>query len=88
MPSISRYPSAVTPIATSRAGVQNGRVLMFRDVSDVENAQREVQNSEKLLRTLIDHSVNGIIRMSWISDDGSHDNRELRCGLVWQHRMG
>jgi diguanylate cyclase (GGDEF)-like protein len=69
----------VTPIATSKAGVQNGRVLMFRDVSDVENAQREVQNSEKLLRTLIDHSVNGIIRMSWISDDGSHDNRELRC---------
>jgi diguanylate cyclase (GGDEF)-like protein len=69
----------VTPIATSKAGVQNGRVLMFRDVSDVENAQREVQNNEKLLRTLIDHSVNGIIRMSWISADDSHDNRELRC---------
>lgn len=69
----------VTPIATSKVGARNGRVLMFRDVSDVENAQREVQNSEKLLRTLIDHSVNGIIRMSWISANDSHDNRELRC---------
>ena len=70
----------VTPIATNKTAAGNqSRVLMFRDVSDVENAQREVQNSEKLLRTLIDHSVNGIIRLSWISEDGSHDNHELRC---------
>ena len=69
----------VTPIATNKAAARMGRVLMFRDVSDVEKAQREVQSSEKLLRTLIDHSVNGIIRLRWISADGSHDNRELRC---------
>ncbi|MDX1403981.1 MAG: diguanylate cyclase [Woeseiaceae bacterium] len=69
----------VTPIATGQKGSKKGRVLMFRDVSDVENAQREVQNSEKLLRTLIDHSVNGIVRMSWISADDSYENRELRC---------
>lgn len=69
----------VTPIATSKAGTRSGRVLMFRDVSDVENAQREVQNNEKLLRTLIDHSVNGIVRLSWISADDSYEKRELRC---------
>ncbi len=69
----------VTPIATNKKATGNSRVLMFRDVSDVENAQREVQNSEKLLRTLIDHSVNGIVRLSWISEDGSHDHHELRC---------
>jgi diguanylate cyclase (GGDEF)-like protein len=69
----------VTPIATNEGTVQVGRVLMFRDVSDVEKAQREVQNSERLLRTLIDHSVNGVIRLRWISADGSHDHRELRC---------
>ncbi len=69
----------VTPIATNKAASRNGRVLMFRDVSDVEKAQREVQSSDKLLRTLIDHSVNGIIRMRWISADGTHDKRELRC---------
>ena len=69
----------VTPIASNKTAAANSRVLMFRDVSDVENAQREVQNSEKLLRTLIDHSVNGIIRLSWISEDDSHDHHELRC---------
>ncbi len=69
----------VTPIASSEADARLGRVLMFRDVSDVEKAQREVQNNEKLLRTLIDHSVNGIIRLRWISADGTHDHRELRC---------
>ena len=68
----------VTPIENKTA-VGSSRVLMFRDVSDVENAQREVRNSEKLLRTLIDHSVNGIVRLSWISEDNSHDYHELRC---------
>lgn len=47
-----------------------GQVLMFRDVSDVERAQSEVRKSEKLLRTLIDHSVNGIIRFRWMYEDG------------------
>jgi diguanylate cyclase (GGDEF)-like protein len=42
---------------------------MFRDVSDVEKAQSEVRKSEKLLRTLIDHSVNGIVRLRWVRDD-------------------
>ena len=69
----------VTPIATNKATGGNSRVLMFRDVSDVEKAQREVHNREKLLRTLIDHSENGIIRLSWIGADGDHDARELRC---------
>ncbi len=54
-----------------------GKVLMFRDVSDVERAQAEVRANERMLRTLIDHSVNGIIRLRWEEiDDG---NRELRC---------
>jgi len=38
-------------------------------VSDVEHAQSEVRKSEKLLRTLIDHSVNGIIRFRWLCDE-------------------
>jgi diguanylate cyclase (GGDEF)-like protein len=52
---------------------------MFRDVSDVEKAQREVQNSEKLLRTLIDHSVNGVIRLRWMVDDMPGATKELKC---------
>jgi len=69
----------VTSIATDAVAAKKGRVLMFRDVSDVEKAQREVQDNERLLRTLIDHSVNGVIRLRWIAADGGHDHRELRC---------
>lgn len=52
-------------IDTSRSSARGGQVLMFRDVSDVEKAQSEVRKSEKLLRTIIDHSSNGIIRFRW-----------------------
>ncbi len=55
-----------------------GKVLMFRDVSDVEKAQAEVRANERMLSTLIDHSVNGIIRLRWEEIDGE-DERELRC---------
>jgi diguanylate cyclase (GGDEF)-like protein len=67
----------VTPIATNRRTAQDGRVLMFRDVSDVELAQQEIKSSERLLRTLIDHSVNGIIRMRWVADEDGQ--RALKC---------
>ena len=69
----------VTPIASNNAAARNASVLMFRDVSDVEKAQREVLNSEKLLRTLIDHSVNGIIRLRWVVEDVPGAQKELRC---------
>lgn len=69
----------VTSIAARNVAARNASVLMFRDVSDVEKAQREVLNSEKLLRTLIDHSVNGIIRLRWITDDLPEGKKELRC---------
>ena len=59
----------VSKIASSRASAKGGQVLMFRDVSDVERAQSEVRKNEKLLRTLIDHSVNGIIRFGWTEDE-------------------
>lgn len=69
----------VTPIATNNAIASNASVVMFRDVSDVEKAQKEVQNSERLLRTLVDHSVNGIIRLRWFDDDREPGTRNLRC---------
>jgi diguanylate cyclase (GGDEF)-like protein len=59
----------VSKIANNRTSARGGQVLMFRDVSDVERAQSEVRRSEKLLRTLIDHSVNGIVRLRWVRDD-------------------
>jgi len=68
----------VSPMKSTRTALRDGKVLMFRDVSDVEKAQAEVRASEKLLRTLIDHSVNGILRLRWM-ETGDSDFRELRC---------
>ena len=68
----------VSPMSSTRASVRDGKVLMFRDVSDVERAQAEVRANEALLRTLIDHSVNGIIRLRW-QDVDSEKGKELRC---------
>ena len=68
-----------SPMASgNKPSLRDGTVLMFRDVSDVERAQAEVRASEKLLRTLIDHSVNGILRLRWVQDEGD-DFRKLRC---------
>ena len=68
-----------SPMSSSdRPSLRDGTVLMFRDVSDVEKAQAEVLASEKLLRTLIDHSVNGILRLRWVEEEGD-DFRKLRC---------
>ncbi len=65
-----------SPLHAQGSNSRRGQVLMFRDVSDVENAQQEVRNSEKLLRTLIDHSVNGIVRLRWSTQGGC---RRLHC---------
>ncbi len=67
----------VSPIKGPGNSGRAGRVLMFRDVSDVEKAEREVRNSELMLRTLVNHSVNGIVRLRWVTDD--RDNKTLRC---------
>lgn len=65
----------VSPIST-KAAARTGRVLMFHDVSDVEKPQKEVDGSEMLQRTLVNHSVNGSIRMRWF---GEGAERSLRC---------
>ena len=59
----------VSEISNKRTSARGGQVLMFRDVSDVEKAQSEVRKNEKLLRTLIDHSVNGIVRFQWFLEE-------------------
>jgi diguanylate cyclase (GGDEF)-like protein len=71
----------VSDMASTRASLSDGKVLMFRDVSDVEKAQAEVRASEAMLRTLIDHSVNGIIRLRWIKSDDESEAK-LRCAFA------
>lgn len=70
----------VSSIENNRKSSRGGRVLMFRDVSDVEKAQSEIRKSEKLLRTLIDHSVNGVVRFRWVDEDDGR--KKLRSIFV------
>jgi diguanylate cyclase (GGDEF)-like protein len=66
----------VSPIQSAQGS--GGQVLIFRDVSDVEKAQSEVQNSEKLLQTIIDHSANGIVRFRWLQvEEGEQQLRAI-----------
>lgn len=67
-----------SPIAHDGRSRRSGQVLMFRDVSDVELAQAEVRKNELLLRTLVDHSVNGIVRLRW-KREGETDLSGLEC---------
>jgi len=67
----------VSPIQERGGSSTAGQVLIFRDVSDVEKARSEVQNSEKLLQTIIDHSANGIVRFRWLQVDD--DEKQLRA---------
>jgi diguanylate cyclase (GGDEF)-like protein len=79
----------VSGIASNRTSVKGGRVLMFRDVSDVEKAQSEVRKNEKLLRTLIDHSVNGIIRFGWMTgEDGEKRLRSIFANAAASRFLG
>ena len=68
----------VSEMDSDRATEREGKVLMFRDVSDVERAQAEVRANERMLRTLIDHSVNGIIRLRW-ENDANGAPSSLQC---------
>ena len=68
----------VSDMSSTRASIRDGKVLMFRDVSDVEKAQAKVRASEAMLRTLIDHSVNGIIRLRLVQHKGEREAK-LRC---------
>lgn len=65
-------------IETGNRSTRGGKVLMFRDVSDVEHAQSKIRKNETLMRTLIDHSVNGIVRLRW-SEDEDQGGKTLRC---------
>ena len=79
----------VSDIATHRSLGHGGKVLMFRDVSDVEKAQSEVRKSEKLLRTLINHSVNGIIRFRWVlTEDGGRKLRSIFANTAAARFLG
>ena len=79
----------VSPITKNRNSARGGQVIIFRDVSDVEDAQAEVRDSEELMRTLIDHTVNGIVRFRWVNeDDGTKVLRSIFANAAAEQFLG
>lgn len=54
---------------SSDSGADAGQPPDPPAADELEKAQSEVRAHEELLRTLINHSVNGIIRLRWGEDD-------------------
>jgi len=69
------YEVSVGPLVGSR-GQSTGMVVVCRDVSERRRAQRQLAESEHLVRTLIETSSNGILRFA--RDEGDPEHR-YRC---------
>ena len=69
------YEVSVAPL-TDRAGVEQGTVVVCRDVSERRRALAQLANSEHLVRTLIDTSSNGILRFGRAEDE---PGRPFKC---------
>ena len=57
-------------------GEVQGTVVVCRDVTERKLALRALSDSEHLIRSLVEHSSNGILRFTL---DGDNDNRKFRC---------
>lgn len=65
-------------------GEPRGRTVICRDVSRRHAAQEELRRNEQLLRTLIDHSLNGIVRLRRMPEE---EPPRFRC-LFANHAAG
>ncbi len=65
-----------------------GQIVVCRDVTERQKAQDELQRSERLLRTLVDNSSNGILRLRHVSEDGRDGFRCLFANRAAQRCLG
>lgn len=69
------YEVTTTPL-TGPAGQDQGAVVVCRDVTERMQALRALADSEHLIRSLIEHSSNGMLRFA---RDQSDPERKFRC---------
>jgi diguanylate cyclase (GGDEF)-like protein/PAS domain S-box-containing protein len=69
------YEVSVSPL-TSPTGQDMGLVVVCRDVTERRKAQRELADSEHLIRSLVETSSNGILRFC---RDTNESERRFRC---------
>ena len=61
---------------TGPAGQHQGTVVVCRDVTERKRALRALADSEHLIRSLVEHSSNGILRFA---RDQSESDKKFRC---------
>ncbi|MBT8087891.1 MAG: diguanylate cyclase [Gammaproteobacteria bacterium] len=66
----------ISEMRSSRKHASVIRLLMFRDVTDMQKAQVAAVANSRHLNTIISHSGNGIVRLRWVADE--HGKRQLR----------
>ncbi len=66
---------SVAPL-TSTKGIEQGTVVVFRDVTERRKSLEKLAQNEQLIRTLIETSSNGILRLS---RDLHAEGRAYRC---------
>ena len=76
------YEVSVSPL-TGPAGQDMGLVVVCRDVTERRKAQRELADSEHLIRTLVETSSNGILRFC---RDTNEPEQRFRC--IFANRAG
>jgi diguanylate cyclase (GGDEF)-like protein/PAS domain S-box-containing protein len=76
-----RYYELNSAPLTSPTGKNQGTVVVCRDVTERKRALRALADSEHLIRSLVEHSSNGILRFA-------HDSREesLRFRCIFANR--
>ena len=72
----NRYFELNTAPLTGPAGQDQGTVIVCRDVTERKNALSALADSEHLIRSLVEHSSNGILRFA---RDPRDSDRKYRC---------
>jgi len=71
-----RYFELNSAPVTGPAGQDQGTVLVCRDVTERKRALRALADSEHLIRSLVEHSSNGILRFA---RDQKESDKKFRC---------
>lgn len=74
--STSRWFEVTTTPMFGPSGQNQGTIVVCRDVTERKEALRALSDSEHLIRSLIEHSSNGILRFA---RDQSDPDRRFRC---------
>jgi len=74
-----RYYELSSAPLTGPTGVRQGSVVVCRDVTDRKRALRALHDSEHLIRSLVEHSSNGILRFARDAGDDGSESGEFHC---------